>query len=70
MEDIQRIVRELRDQDGLAILITDHSVRETLSIVDRACLIHDGRVILQGTTDEIVNDPVARKNYLGENFRF
>lgn len=70
VEDIQRIVRELRDQDGLAILITDHSVRETLSIVDRACLIHDGRVILQGTSDEIVNDPVARKNYLGENFRF
>jgi lipopolysaccharide export system ATP-binding protein len=67
---VEDIVRELRDQDGLAILITDHSVRETLSIVDRACLIHDGRVILQGTSDEIVNDPVARKNYLGENFRF
>lgn len=70
VEDIQRIVRELRDQDGLAILITDHSVRETLSIVDRAFLIHDGHVILQGTSEEIVNDPIARKNYLGENFRF
>jgi lipopolysaccharide export system ATP-binding protein len=70
VEDIQRIVKELRDQDGLAILITDHSVRETLSIVDRAFLIHDGHVILQGTSEEIVNDPIARKNYLGENFRF
>lgn len=70
VEDIQRIVKELRDQDGLAILITDHSVRETLTIVDRAFLIHDGHVILQGTSEEIVNDPVARKNYLGENFRF
>lgn len=70
VEDIQRIVKELRDQDGLAILITDHSVRETLSIVDRAFLIHDGKVILQGTSEEIVNDPIARKNYLGENFRF
>jgi lipopolysaccharide export system ATP-binding protein len=45
-------------------------VRETLTIVDRAFLIHDGHVILQGTSEEIVNDPVARKNYLGENFRF
>ncbi len=70
VEDIQRIVKELRDQDGLAILITDHSVRETLSIVDRAFLIHDGHVILQGTSQEIVNNPIARKNYLGENFRF
>jgi lipopolysaccharide export system ATP-binding protein len=70
VEDIQRIVKELRDQDGLAILITDHSVRETLTIVDRAFLIHDGHVILQGTSEEIVNDPIARKNYLGENFRF
>jgi lipopolysaccharide export system ATP-binding protein len=70
VEDIQRIVRELRNLDKLAILITDHSVRETLSIVDRAYLIHDGKVILQGTSDEIVKDPMARKNYLGENFRF
>ncbi len=70
VEDIQRIVSELRKQDNLAILITDHSVRETLSIVDRAFLIHDGRVILQGTSEEIVNNPIARQNYLGENFRF
>ena len=69
VEDIQRIVRELRDRDGLAILITDHSVRETLSITDRAFLIHDGRVILEGASDELVNDPIARKHYLGDDFR-
>jgi lipopolysaccharide export system ATP-binding protein len=69
VEDIQRIVRELRDKDGLAILITDHSVRETLSITDRAFLIHEGRVILEGPSTELVNNPLARKYYLGEDFR-
>lgn len=69
VEDIQRIVRDLRERDGLSILITDHSVRETLSITDRAFLIHDGRVILEGASEELVNDPIARKHYLGEDFR-
>lgn len=69
VEDIQRIVRELRERDGLAILITDHNVRETLSIVDRAYLIHDGRVILEGEAEQLVNDPLARKHYLGEDFK-
>jgi lipopolysaccharide export system ATP-binding protein len=69
VEDIQRIVRELRERDGLAILITDHSVRETLSITDRAFLIHDGRVILEGPSMELVDDPIARKYYLGEDFK-
>ncbi|GAA5122290.1 LPS export ABC transporter ATP-binding protein [Luteolibacter yonseiensis] len=69
VEDIQSIVRELRERDGLAILITDHSVRETLSITDRAFLIHDGRVILEGNSAELVDDPTARKYYLGEDFR-
>jgi len=69
VEDIQRIVRDLREKDGLAILITDHSVRETLSITDRAFLIHDGRVILEGPSDELVDDPIARKYYLGEDFK-
>lgn len=69
VDDIQGIVRELRQRDGLAILITDHSVRETLSIVDRAFLIHDGKVILDGPSDVLVNDPIARKHYLGEDFR-
>lgn len=70
VEDIQKIVRELRSKDGLSILITDHSVRETLSIVDRAYLIADGKVILQGTSQEIVNNPIAKQHYLGQDFRF
>ena len=69
VEDIQRIVKDLREKDDLAILITDHSVRETLSITDRAFLIHDGRVILEGPSDELVDDPIARKYYLGEDFK-
>lgn len=69
VEDIQRIVRDLREKDGLAILITDHSVRETLTITDRAFLIHDGKVILEGASQELVNDPIAKKYYLGEDFR-
>lgn len=69
VEDIQRIVRELREKDGLSILITDHSVRETLSITDRAYLIHDGKVILEGASETLVNDPIARKYYLGEDFK-
>ncbi len=69
VEDIQRIVRDLREKDGLAILITDHSVRETLSITDRAFLIHDGRVILEGDSAKLVDDPIARKYYLGEDFK-
>jgi len=69
VEDIQRIVKNLREKDGLAILITDHSVRETLAITDRAFLIHDGSVILEGPSDELVNDPIARKYYLGEDFK-
>ncbi len=67
VEDIQKIIIMLRNV-GLAILITDHNVRETLSIVDRAYLIHEGRVLLHGTREQIINDPVARERYLGENF--
>jgi lipopolysaccharide export system ATP-binding protein len=67
VEDIQQIILMLKSV-GLAILITDHNVRETLGIVDRAYLIHEGRVLLQGTREEIINDPVARERYLGANF--
>lgn len=66
--DIQRIVRELRDEDGLSILITDHNVRETLHIVDHAYLLHEGQLILEGEAEEIAADPLARKHYLGEDF--
>ena len=66
--EIQQIIEKLRDQ-GLAILITDHNVRETLSIVDRAYLIFEGRVITQGSKDFLINDPTARRVYLGESFQ-
>ncbi|HCC20066.1 MAG TPA: LPS export ABC transporter ATP-binding protein [Verrucomicrobiales bacterium] len=66
--DIQNIVRDLRDDDGLSILITDHNVRETLGIVDHAYLLHEGQLILQGEADEIADDPIARKHYLGDDF--
>lgn len=65
--DIQQIISDLRDQ-GLAILITDHNVRETLNIVDRAYLIYEGRVESQGNKDFLLNDPISRKLYLGETF--
>ncbi len=66
--DIQTIVRDLRDQDGLSILITDHNVRETLHITDHAYLLHEGQLILEGEAKDIANNPLARKHYLGEDF--
>ncbi len=66
--DVQQIITNLRDA-GLAILITDHNVRETLSIVDRAYLIFEGRVESEGSKDFLLNDPVSRKLYLGESFQ-
>jgi len=67
VHDVQQIVQDLREQ-GLAILITDHNVRETLNIVDRAYLIFEGRVESQGDKDFLLNDPISRKLYLGESF--
>ena len=67
VQDVQEIVRGLRKL-GLGILITDHNVRETLSIVDRAYLIYEGRVLMQGTADYLINNPEAKRLYLGENF--
>ena len=66
--DIQAIVRDLRDHDGLSILITDHNVRETLRIVDHAYLLHEGQLILEGEAEDIAVNSVARKHYLGEDF--
>jgi lipopolysaccharide export system ATP-binding protein len=66
--DVQQIIKNLGDS-GLAILITDHNVRETLNIVDRAYLISEGKVVTQGDKDFLLNDPVARKVYLGETFQ-
>ena len=67
--DIQKIINQLRQEYDLALLITDHSVRETLEIVDRAYLLLEGRVVLEGPSERLANDPVARRHYLGENFR-
>ncbi|MBQ4594290.1 MAG: LPS export ABC transporter ATP-binding protein [Akkermansia sp.] len=69
VQDIQNIVASLRETDGLSILITDHNVRETLGIVDRAYILFEGKVIKEGNADEIANDPKTRKIYLGEDFK-
>ncbi|MDY6069389.1 MAG: LPS export ABC transporter ATP-binding protein [Opitutales bacterium] len=65
--EVQDIILSLKSR-GIGVLITDHNVRETLSIVDRAYLIHEGKVLREGTSDFLVNDETSRKFYLGENF--
>ena len=65
--DIQAIIRQLRDM-GIGILITDHNVRETLKITDRAYIINDGRILRTGTPTELSADPTVRKIYLGAEF--
>lgn len=67
VSEVKGLVRQLT-QRGIGVLITDHSVRETLSLVDRAYLIHDGRVMIQGKPEVITNDPEARRVYLGDSF--
>jgi lipopolysaccharide export system ATP-binding protein len=66
--DIQALVRHLT-QRGIGVLITDHNVRETLGLTDRAYIIYSGEVLMEGTPDEIVNNPDVRRLYLGEEFR-
>ncbi len=68
IEDIQEIIQFLKDR-GLGVLITDHSVRETLSITDRAYIMHEGQILLSGNSREIADSKLARKFYLGEKFR-
>ena len=68
VSDIQQVIKQNQD-DGYGILITDHNVRETLNVVDRAYIMADGQILTQGTKDELVNDPIARKVYLGEDFK-
>lgn len=65
--DIQEIIGYLK-QRGIGVLITDHNVRETLSIVDRAYILNEGKILIEGDTDTIANSDIARKFYLGENF--
>ena len=66
--DIQGIIRDLKSR-GLGVLITDHNVRETLGICDYAYILKDGRIEVQGTPEEVTQNEIARKFYLGENFR-
>lgn len=66
--EAQDIIRTLKER-GLGILLTDHNVRETLSITDRAYLIAEGRVLISGTADDLINDTKAKEIYLGEKFR-
>jgi len=68
VNEAQDIIRELKER-GLGILLTDHNVRETLSITDRAYLIAEGRILISGTADELINNPQARQIYLGEKFK-
>ena len=68
VQDIQEVVSRLRDR-GLGILITDHNVRETLSITDRAYIMFEGRVLLTGTARDLAESPAAREIYLGDRFR-
>lgn len=66
--EIRTLVHDLKDR-GIGVLITDHNVRETLEIVDRAYILHDGHVLMSGTTDEVVRDENVRRVYLGQSFR-
>jgi len=66
--EIRDLVRQLRDR-GLGVLITDHNVRETLEIIDRAYILHDGTVLMSGTPEDVVADENVRRVYLGEGFR-
>lgn len=66
--EIRSLVADLKTR-GLGVLITDHNVHETLNIVDRAYILHDGRVLMSGTTNEVVNDENVRRVYLGQGFR-
>jgi lipopolysaccharide export system ATP-binding protein len=68
VNEIQDIVRRLASQ-GLGIVITDHNVRETLSVVDRAYMVYNGRLLKSGTTQDLIDDPDVRARYLGDGFR-
>jgi len=67
-EEIQEIVLMLKEQ-GIGILITDHNVRETLEVTDRAYIIYEGRILISGEAQTLINDPEARRIYLGKKFR-
>ena len=67
VEDIMRIVAQLRER-GIGVLITDHNVHETLAITDRAYLLYDGKIFMEGTAEELAANEEVRRRYLGESF--
>ncbi|MGC8869478.1 MAG: ATP-binding cassette domain-containing protein, partial [Brevinematia bacterium] len=68
INDIQSIVKRLKEDKGIGVLITDHNVRETLKIVDRAYIIYQGQILIEGDADTLINDPKAKEIYLGHTF--
>ncbi|MEM1424368.1 MAG: hypothetical protein AAGH64_10240, partial [Planctomycetota bacterium] len=68
VEDLQREIRRLREM-GIAILITDHNVQQTLRVCDRAYIINEGKVLREGTPRELINDELVKRSYLGSMFR-
>lgn len=66
--ELQKLIFRLRDR-GIGILITDHNVRETLEVIDRAYIMYQGKILLEGKAQDLLDNPEARKVYLGENFR-
>ena len=69
VSEVQRIVARLRDR-GLGVLVTDHSIRETLQVTDRAYIIENGRILFEGPPDDLVRNPEVRRAYLGEDFEW
>jgi lipopolysaccharide export system ATP-binding protein len=67
VSEVQKIIVQLKER-GIGVLITDHNVRETLAIVDRAYLLHEGSILAEGSSEFLINDPKSRELYLGENF--
>jgi lipopolysaccharide export system ATP-binding protein len=68
VNEIRALVSQLKNR-GLGVIITDHNVRETLGVTDRSYVLHDGKILIHGTTDKIIKDPMVRRVYLGENFK-
>lgn len=69
VEDLQREILRLKNDSGIAILLTDHNVRETLRVTDRSYIIHEGRQLAEGSPRDIIRDPAVRRSYLGNSFR-
>ena len=69
VNDLQGDIRQLRDERGISILLTDHNVRETLTVTDRSYILDDGKILRHGTPKELINDEVVRRTYLGDTFR-